>query len=420
MIHARDHLVLVIRLNGRRREVADARQRIPGSIRQGPDPLIRPHGVRDRIEQALRDDVAREWIARRRRRRRPVDAERIGNDNHLAGRSERLREIALQLGRGRNRRGQRLRLPLPEAFEIDKEEGLIAAVIDARYQDRPTHREPVLIEGQLRTLLPGAVQKEIVRIQFVVAQKFIEGPMQLIGSRLDSDIHDRARAPAEFGRIVVGLHAELLRRVDRGNEAGRIHQEHRDRRAIHQNLVGVRDTAVRGKISPAGETARGRILHKLTLGADAGRQRYQRQRIASVQRQFRHLAVLHHLAQGAGRGVEQRRLPGDFDRLALLADLQLRIQRNELLHGHFNRLLEEALESGVLELELVAPRRQRREGIGADVVTRLLPDIICIEVSQPQRCAGDHRPSRVGYDAADAASRSLREHQARENQPYTA
>src|SRR5260370_10582970 len=101
--------------------------------------------------------------------------------------------VGLQVIRRGNRGRDRLRQPLTESLEVHEEERLVPAVVNLRYPDRTAYGKPVLVEGQLGTPLTGAVLKEIVGVQFVVAKKFVQRAVQQVRAGLDPRIHHRAR-----------------------------------------------------------------------------------------------------------------------------------------------------------------------------------------------------------------------------------
>lgn len=68
-----------------------------------------------------------------------------------------MREITSELKRRRYSCGNSLRQPLPETFEISKEEGATAAVINLGDPDGAAYGKAELIICQLGTLLAGPV-----------------------------------------------------------------------------------------------------------------------------------------------------------------------------------------------------------------------------------------------------------------------
>src|SRR5215831_11570054 len=237
-------LVLIAGLRRGTREVANTREWRAGTIRQGPYALVGAQIVRDRVKAVLRNAVAREWVANGRSGGAIVHRERVGDDDLLARGIERLGKVALQLGDGGHGGCHSLSEPLAEALEIHKEERAIVAVIDVGRPDGSTHRKTVLVIGELRTLLAGAVLEEVIRIEFVVAVKFVKRAVQSIAARFDAHVHHSAGTPAEFSGIVVRLNAKLLRRVDRRNEAGLVNEVHRDGGTIDQNLIRIRHAPI--------------------------------------------------------------------------------------------------------------------------------------------------------------------------------
>ena len=156
-------------------------------------------------------------------------------------------------------------------------------------------------------------------------------------------IFTTARIAAEFRRIVVRLDAELLRRVDRRDQARSVHQEHRYGRAIDENLIGIRDTAVGGEVSPSGKAACGRMLHEFALCSYARSEGYKGQRVSPIQGKFSNLPVLDHLAQRTRLGIEQRNLPCHFHRLRGLTNFETWIESDKLLHANLYRINDNRL-----------------------------------------------------------------------------
>src|SRR5205085_5970325 len=103
------------------------------------------------------------------------------------------------------------------ALIVERPESL---VLDQRTaDDRPELVSPQSILGIARGAGRDAkIEKVILRVEFVIAQKLEQGAMQAVSAALHRHADHRPAAEAVFGRISVGLDPELLQRLHRRYE----------------------------------------------------------------------------------------------------------------------------------------------------------------------------------------------------------
>ena len=92
-----------------------------------------------------------------------------------------------------------------------------SAVLD----ERATDRRAELIAFAHRFRSAKRVGEEVVGVERVIAQEFINAAVDAVGPRFDRGVDHRARASPELRRVSVGLNLELLQRFDR-----RLHELH--------------------------------------------------------------------------------------------------------------------------------------------------------------------------------------------------
>jgi hypothetical protein len=92
---------------------------------------------------------------------------------------------------------------------------LVAAVVDLRDYQGPTHCGSKLVSPQLR-LWVGLRQILVFRVEELIPQILIGGAMQLVGARLERHVHNRAAGLTVLCIEVSGLHIDLLNGVHRG------------------------------------------------------------------------------------------------------------------------------------------------------------------------------------------------------------
>ncbi len=305
-----------------------------GRNRQGGLREVGEHLLHDRVHAAGREQVAREHqaaiaavLARVRSR-----GERIVDADQGAGTGQGLREIAAALQRGGHvgrRRAHAVVVGLPP---VEEEEGLIAAVINARQNHRARERETVVVAPLPAARHLVAVVGPTVRIQLVVPQIVVGAAVKLVAARAAGGHDHAARRAPVFGREAVGDETHFLHRLLRGRIGvveGRVVPRVL---AVEQDGGGIGAAA-----ADDGPGAR------VAGGNDAGRKREQRIRAAAG-------GQLDEL--GGADDVAQRR--------AHLLDTQ-GVRR----HGHL--LLQAArLERGVDGRDLADQHRHVRHLVGGE------------------------------------------------------
>ena len=115
-------------------------------------------------------------------------------------------EIPGAFGQRRNAEEVSQRLPGSLAIVISEEKRAV-------FYDRAAHgsAELILPKGRSRS----GQSEEIFRLEHVIANKFVRGTVQLVGSGLRDHVDHRARFPSELG-AVVGLIDHEFGRVVRG------------------------------------------------------------------------------------------------------------------------------------------------------------------------------------------------------------
>ena len=114
--------------------------------------------------------------------------------------------------------------PAPKAVKDiripgNEEERLVLAVVEVGQVDRPAQCPPEVVEAE-RVLDDVArridAREGVASVGRVIADKFVDVPVQLVGSRLEDDIEDSAACAAVFGRERIGNSLKFGDRVDGG------------------------------------------------------------------------------------------------------------------------------------------------------------------------------------------------------------
>src|SRR5207247_1956269 len=80
--------------------------------------------------------------------------------------------------------------------------------------DGATERAAELMLAEIGLVAARPVVEEVVRVERVVPQEFEAVAVELVGARLDLDVHDAAERMAELRGIGAGLQLELVQRLD--------------------------------------------------------------------------------------------------------------------------------------------------------------------------------------------------------------
>ncbi len=168
-----------------------------GCVRLGIE--LRQDVARDRVDTAVGNDVAREGLTGR----------RVVDDARQLG------EVAGPHGQRRDRGQCRHALRLAVTLIVTKEERLVL-------EDRAAQGAAELILFEVRLGPARAVVEEVVGIERVVPHELEGAAAQLVGPRLDLQVHDAAERAAELRGVGRGLHLELVERVDAREDDDRL------------------------------------------------------------------------------------------------------------------------------------------------------------------------------------------------------
>ena len=209
----------------------------------------------------------------------------------------------------------------------EKEEGLVL-------DQRPAKRSAVLILFQLRPRLPLVLEKVVVGVERVVAEKLEDAAMQFVGTGFCHQNHVAAGVAPLRGIVKRGLHDELLDRVNRrrGNIRRRVGADGVDLDAIDEHVVacGLLAVHVDVHIAPAQRDVVGQRDARARLEAK------QLLVVARGQRQLMHFPLFHHAPGGCGFRLHRRRLGRHLHIGGCPAHLQLRRNIRGLCHAHLD------------------------------------------------------------------------------------
>src|SRR5205823_3748331 len=139
---------------------------------------------------------------------------------HRELRQQRLAEIAATIGESRNRRNTGVdELRFAKLLEIEKEEALVAAVVQLSQPYRTTNAKPIVVfslcvpdvlSGSTAVACADSVRKWRTGIQRLVDEIVIDSAMELIRTRPHRVIEIAAAGLAELGGIIAGLNGNFL------------------------------------------------------------------------------------------------------------------------------------------------------------------------------------------------------------------
>ncbi len=166
--------------------------------------------------------------------------------------------------------------------------------------------------------------------------------------------------------------------------------------AIQQEHVGLR--------------TRARHIEAPALGASRRRQhargdQSQVQILPGVQRQARDLCAVHHVAQRAAIGFQQRRRRVDFHHLQNAAYLQSQINVRDLVHLYQNVLLGHLLKAWDLQNKRILRGSQLQKLKAPIAVADSFRLGICGQTRKRQFRAGNRRPALILYEPGNASGR---------------
>ena len=225
---------------------------------------------------------------------------------------------------------------IAESFVGDKEEGLVAAVIEFRNADRAGERpaEVVLaVDG-------AAGGEETASVHGIVAEEVVNGAVDVVGAGLGGEGHDAAARLAIFGFEAVGIDGKLGETFDGGGIEGGF--------GGVAGAVGADGVAVEGRVPCRRLAAAER--EALAVAARFGRHGDQIKGAAhgagDNERQFIDEFVLHLGADFGRVGLDGRGIADHLNLFGDLTELQLQFEPDRRRGRDYNILLHIALKAG--------------------------------------------------------------------------
>ncbi len=369
----------------------------------------------DRVDAVLRNDVARERIAKeptgsggvRPRRQRIVD-----DDERAGRRVAEVAEVAVALRRGRHGVDERQAARLLPAGVVGEEEGAVRPLV-ARQVQRPADgaAELVLAEGRLRhfgAVGAGPLREVVVGVEDVVADEVEDRAAELVRARLGRH-RDDAGAAAELGREDAVQHLELAHRLDRRRDDDGVEGELVVVDAVDEPAVGVgllaEGVEVGGAARVEGAGA-GEVL-ALLARRHAGDEVDERREVALVQRQLADRLLLDDRADFGRLGLDQRRRRDDRRHFGELADLEAGVDAGAIVDLDGDALAHVLLEAGQLDFDFIRAGVEERGDVGAVGVGDDRGDGLFADFLDGDRGARHDLALRVGHRADDGSRRDL-------------
>ena len=277
--------------------------------------------ARDRVDQALRDDVAGERILLEAAAGHRPARERVV-DLILRPEREQFREVAgAHLLARHRRRAVVARTRLVDAFEPVHEEGSSAAVVAGQHH-RPAGHAAIAVVGEVRERDVVGVGEEVVGEQALGRLGDVGRAAQRVGARLDHQVRDAALGVARRGvegrRLDLELLHDVRRRHVRGDDLARV-RGRGARHAVDRQVAAVAARAVHRVADDVRRLERPIEPGRAGVG-DAGGEADERVRIAVGRRQLRNPSRVDDVAERSVRRFEERRVGRDRDRLHGFAD----------------------------------------------------------------------------------------------------
>ncbi len=343
---------------------------------------------------------------------RPAEADLIVAVQVVVEPRKRVRPV--EGGRRRIRHRQRRRIG--REVQVRRHVGAGALVVAEEEQlvldDRAAEAAAVHVAARLRILLAGLLQEVVRGLQLVALVVLEHAARELVGAALGHAVDDDARRAAVLGRVLVRLHLIFGHRVER-------HARLRALRSAAARVVVVlpvdEEQVVGGRLAVGAELAafeRPDLQH-----GHESRNRLHQAELAPVRaRQTVDLRAGHVGADSAGRGFDERRLPGHGQRLRDARDLKRQVHRQLLADvddqaGEHRRL--KALQLGLDRVGAGQQRRNREPALAARHDDPLEAGVL---VGGRDGDARQHRLRRVEDRAVDFRAPALRERGGREGQ----
>ena len=228
--------------------------------------------------------------------------------------------------------------------------------------------------------------------------------MQLIGARLEREVHDRTAGLPVLCIEVGGLHIDLLNGVNRGLcfvedpggwvGAGSTINANFLREALQAVLAGHGPGLVTADRSARNETQEAhRIPH----------------RAAEIYRKLAEFLGRHRGRYLCRLGLQHAGIGVDFHRFRNLANLQHHVLRDRLAHAHSNAILPVCPEPGLLDRQAIHGRRQLVENVLPGFARDSFAEGICGGIGDYYSRTCDDSTGRIGNEAGDGTTIALRE-----------
>ena len=229
-------------------------------------------------------------------------------------------------------------------------------------RQRSARGESKLVRQVIALLDAGALGEEVVLVQRVIAVELPHAAAHLAGARFQRGVEHRAAGTPVLGAERAGQDFDLVHRVDRrlhdiGDAAEEVDVAGVVVDAVEEVVVLRRPDAVGGKHQRRARPGLRRHDPCRQTGKDGV--------IAPVDRQILDRVRLQRLADGAGTGLEQRRVGGDQHRLAERAGLEREVDQRLLLDADRDASAPRFLEAGEIDFDRVSAGADRCKDVGA-------------------------------------------------------
>ena len=363
------------------------------------------------IQAAGGDDVVRERLARE----TPVGSgdRGVGIVDLIAGpEAEKRGEVAAALCVGGNGAGEGEVAFDQQVLKTERPKRAVTAFVGLGDGDRAGHRRaPAAVQpgGDLPVaillgeVVAGVVQEAVGEPGNGADVGIIEEDcaMRTVGAGLHADVGCGADRSSAGGIVAGGIDFEFLDQILRRRE-GRVAVGH-DGRAVDGGLTPIGAGAVDDVAGGAG------IVHGITRAASAGGQdpgaeARQIERIAPDDGQFLHAALVHDEADAGRRGIEQRRLASDLNRLGHVAQAEREIERDAVAHAELNAFADGFFETGSFDGDGVDAGDEIGDFEAAAVIGLRSDRGVRSGIGGADSGAGDERAGGVGGAADDGCA----------------
>ena len=256
--------------------------------------------------------------------------------------------------------------------------------------------------GPCQSVEPVAVRQ---RVEALGQEEPAHRPVKVVAARPRDDVEDAAARAPELGAEQPRLHGDLLDGVLVVYLVGRAGDgDVVVLRAVNQVVVAARALAVDGELRGVAE------LRAAGRGGDAGEQAAQVVRVERRGGEVLHLrgrevAAAHRLVLLEDFARRGRNVNHDFRR----PDLQLRVNRGDVVRLNLNARVRHGLEAGGADRQVVVAEVNRVEAVEAVFVRRGRALLVGGLVDYLDARAGDHSARGVFDDAVDSPAARLRE-----------